>query len=409
MLNPGGWMYEPGHRRTALTGCAVLGVSRLLVCLHDAPHLTESQLPLYFGGVFVIVGALAVYFVVSWRSGPPAHLPVALYLLGMAYATHGQLFRPHFWLAFIEINTLFPMFFLVHERTLAALYGVGLLGFDAVFLATSDRHVAAGAFNQQMSWDILLGTMWTTAVALIGYHAIVALRLRKNVVHRRFFEVGKNLEFVLHDVKGLLTTPIVYAEVLDKASTEGRLTEQEHAALRFLREDLTATRELVADANRLLLASFEADEPRWVSVRQALTDAHTLMRSKLKHVSLKQVGDVEVQAGPQTVRQILISALANSSEAILQHGVEAGEITVVCDADELRITDNSGACLDADALHRLNSTSRTFTDKPLGTGLGTLIIRDQVHAMGGTVRFANGDQGVEVSIRLPRRITRAQA
>ncbi len=399
-------MYEPADRKTVMIGCAVAGVSRALVCLHDLPHLERGQLVPYFAGAFAVIAASAALFVVSWRRGPGPRTPVLLYVIALAYALHGQLFRPHYWLAFIEMTAIFPMFFPLAERMLAILYGIGLASFDTVFLLQMDTYVRAGEISRNLAWDVFLATLWTTAMALIAYRGVVALRLRRNLVFRRFFEVGKNLEYALHDVKGLLATPLVYVAVLEQAATEDRLRPAERAALENLREDLTATRDFVLETNRLLLSGFASEPARPVSVSAMLEDARMLLRSKLKHIVVAREGDLTIEASPHVLRQILVSALANSAEAIARNHVEDGLFTVRCEATRIQLSDNSGTGLTEPALRALNTLDRPYSDQPLGSGLGTLIIREQVRALNGTVEFSNGERGVVLTIDLPRSLVR---
>ena len=400
-------MYEAVERRQILITTGIMIALPLLMGLKEYPALTAAQHFPYLLGRGIFVAFSLVYFVMALLDRTPAHYPAAGYLMAVSYAVHGQFFQPNYWLAFIEINTLFPVFFFLNQRMLFSFYALSLTVFDIAFYITSSKYIQLGFFNEVVRNDILIGTIITTAVTLISYHSFTVIRLKKNLLLQRFIDVGKNFSFIMHDIKGMISTPSLYASMLEKSVDANTFSDNEKSLFHFLREDLTSIKDFVFQINKLVSAEFsDEDRRQFISLSESTDLIKALLKSKLKNIKVHQIGDMDINVKLESINRILINAMVNSIDAIVRNKIKEGEISVTCSNNTLTVADNSGTQLSAASLKTLNSSHATYTDKAGGSGLGTMIIKDYTKALGGRVLFSNCRTGVMLTVTFPKHLVK---
>jgi signal transduction histidine kinase len=363
----------------------------------DVAALPVSDITGYVIGRGAALAVFATYFLLAAAHRVPAHTPFSLFAAMVLYGAHGQLYRPDYWFIPVQFGPLFPLFYFVRFELLVAMYAVGFAIIDGIFLATADRYIAAGFYSREHVYNGIILTVIVLGVTLLAYNATIVLRHRKAQLYQRFFDLGKNFEHVMHDLKGMLSAPLVQAELVERGDP---------GAIAALRTDLDAIRHYIVRTNKLL---YNDPTPQIVRIRESVDLVTTLIRSRLKSVEVECHGDLAVLASPEVINRILINAMVNSVEAIMRTEQVSGRIRVVCSGSTVEITDNSGTSLAPSALRRLNSPSDVFTDRPAEGGLGTVIIRDLVRSLDGRTTFSNGDRGIVLGITFPQKVIHGEA
>ena len=247
-------------------------------------------------------------------------------------------------------------------------------------------------------------------MTLISYNSFTLIRIKKNLLFQRFIDVGKNFSFIMHDIKGMISTPTLYASLLEKSVTANTFTDNEKSLFRFMREDLGNIKDFVFQINKLVSAEFSDDDKRaFVRLSESTDLTKALLKSKLKNIKVQQIGDLEINTKMENVNRIMINAMVNSIDAIIKSKVKEGEVIITCMDNGLTVTDNSGIQLPNESLRTLNNANATYTDKNGGSGLGTMIIKDYTKAMGGRVQFSNSKTGVMLTVTFPRQLVKKLA
>ena len=108
---------------------------------------------------------------------------------------------------------------------------------------------------------------------------------------------------------------------------------------------------------------------------------------------------MQVRAEPVRLEQVLVNLLQNALDAAGRGG--RIELSVVSEAEfcHLNVTDN-GPGLSPEAEERLFQPFATT--KPDGLGLGLVISRGIMRALGGDLSLRANDGGTEFTMRIPR-------
>jgi hypothetical protein len=84
-----------------------------------------------------------------------------------------------------------------------------------------------------------MGVVITMIGSILGYHFITRARQEKDILADKFLDVGRHTSSIMHDFKGLLSTPLTYVDLLKKCMQAGTVGAEEKQALDFLAQDLT--------------------------------------------------------------------------------------------------------------------------------------------------------------------------
>ena len=400
-------MFETAGKKGILFTSMLYVILPLLMAFKEYPLILPNEKSYYLIGRILIITVSFIYFVLAVLDKNLSHFPIALYLVGLIYAIHGQYFQPNYWLAMIELNALFPLVFLVRRQTVVILYVIGLISFSLAFYSFSYRFIQSGAISPEIRVDILIGLIITAIIALVTYNTLILARIERELLSQRFIDIGRNFSFIAHDLKGMIATPAIYASLLQKSLQLRPEASKERSLVSQLIEDLNSIKHFVTEMTRLVTFEFSSeDHHKYVRFSDSVRPVQTLLRSKLKFIRIIQDGDIEIQARVEFLNRILINIISNSIDAFDKNISEQSEIRITCGTSAVRITDNSGSRLAPGLLKKLNSSSTSFTTKKQGSGLGTIIIKNDVAALGGKVEFTNGETGVMLTLTFPKGILR---
>ena len=396
-------MFETAGKKGILFTSMLYVILPLLMAFKEYPLILPSELPIYLLGRVIVIFVSFVYLVLALLDKNLFHYPIALYFLGLAYAIHGQYFQPNYWLAMIELNALYPLVFVLRRRTVLILYGIGISSFNLAFYFFSSRFIQSGAFSEALRADIFIGLVITGIIALVTYNSLIIARIERTLLSQRFVDIGRNFSFIAHDLKGMVATPAIYASLLQKSFDLKPDSAKEKNLINQLIEDLNGIKVFVTEMNRLVTSEFSSESRQnFVKFSDSVQPVKMLLKSKLSLIRIVQDGDVEVQVKTEFLNRILINIISNSIEAFDKNISENSEIRITCGVDGIRITDNSGSRLSAQLLKKLNSSSISFTTKKQGSGLGTIIIKNDIANLGGRVEFTNGETGVLLRLTFPK-------
>jgi signal transduction histidine kinase len=359
----------------------------------------------YLLGKSVVISLLLFSVLLAWLQIDFIfrYFPVIFYLSAIIYESHGQFFRPNYWLAYIQLTSVFPFIFNINKTILGLMLGFGLIIFNVMFALSSEQYIQLGSLSKEIFQDIFTGTIVSTVIAFTGANLLFSERTKRAGLYQRFIDLGKNMSSIAHDIKGMVSGPCTYIDIVSTRISELNPTEKDLQLVEYLKEDIYSIRDFVMEMNHLV-SSHVTEKDSVVKISNVLRSVKRIFKSKIHSVRIDLIGDITLITKKDYINRIIINSIVNSCEAIQKNKVEVGRITVYCEGNMLGIADNSGEKLSKEILKLLNSPHEIYSEKKQGSGLGILLIKDYVDLIGGKFKYSNHTNGVGLEIRFPKNI-----
>lgn len=218
----------------------------------------------------------------------------------------------------------------------------------------------------------------------------------------RLATLGQVSAGVGHEISQPVAAVRVFAENGERLLSGGRTLE----AGRNFQQIVELTERIGRITSELRrFARRDAAEPRTFPLGEAIDGALLLLRDRLERsgatlvVPPREECVVQVQAEPVRLEQVLVNLLQNALDAVGPGG--RIQLSVESEAEFCRLSvQDDGPGLSPEAQERLFQPFATT--KPDGLGLGLVISRGIMRALGGDLAFASGESGAEFTMRIPR-------
>ena len=218
----------------------------------------------------------------------------------------------------------------------------------------------------------------------------------------RLATLGQVSAGVGHEISQPVAATRVFAESGERLLAVGRIDE---AGINFRRIVELSDRigRITTELRRF--ARRDASEPQAFPLAEAIDGALLLLRDRVDRLGVtvlrppEGVDQVLVKAEPVRLEQVLVNLIQNALDAIGEGGRIELSLEVEEDFCSLRVEDD-GPGLDPDVRERLFQPFATT--KPDGLGLGLVISRDIMRALGGDLTLGAGVRGTVFVMRIPR-------
>jgi len=148
-------------------------------------------------------------------------------------------------------------------------------------------------------------------------------------------------------------------------------------------------------------------KPRLFSLDQAVRETLKLVNASFLGNNIEIVfhGDAVIEAHgyANEFSQVLLNALSNAKDAMLEREIASGKIEISLGQDEARtwviVRDNAGG-IPEDVLPKIFDPY--FTTREKGTGIGLYMSRMIMSHMGGVIEARNSGDGAEFKLSLPK-------
>jgi signal transduction histidine kinase len=361
------------------------------------PYILGKTLAIFFQVTGLIAGLLEINLFY-------AIFPYFFYFLTISYLMHGQVFQPNYWLGYMEFVMIYPFIFYMSRVRLGILMTLSFLAFNLVFYLSVDNFINKGSYSKEFYYDAVVGTAVCTYISFVASGVLMAEKIRRFNLYQRFIDLGKNMSSIAHDIKGMISGPTTYVDMLSELSrSSNHFTEKEIQLITYLNEDVYAVRDFVLEMNNLVSSQITNQETL-ISISAIVKSIKKVFKSKIRDINIVQIGDLSLFVKVDYINRILINAIVNSSEVLHKNRTQNAKITIYCEDNLLGVADNSGEKLDDKTLKIINGASSMFTNKQGGSGLGIMIIRDYVEMIGGKMKYSNQIHGVSMEIKFPRKI-----
>ena len=218
----------------------------------------------------------------------------------------------------------------------------------------------------------------------------------------RLATLGQVSAGVGHEISQPLAATRVFAESGERLLAEGRLDEARSNFTRIV-ELSDRIGKITTELRRF--ARRDVSEPQSFPLAEAIDGALLLLRDRVQRleVTVATPNDADAQllvrAEPVRLEQVLVNLLQNAIDATGKGGRIDLSIEVEDNLCCLCVTDD-GPGLEPGVRERLFQPFATT--KPDGLGLGLVISRDIMRALGGDLVLRPGDRGTSFVMRIPR-------
>jgi len=287
----------------------------------------------------------------------------------------------------------------------AAIVGAALNAVSYAALVAVDYSVTGNAIPALVPAYTLYGIFIVGAGALAVVLAVGTRRMVERAARAavQADQAGRNLRVLLrdhHDVRSLLSSAQLNAELVARALGDGAPDELSDAKARLL-HDLGDVNRLIDDVKVRTYAELVALESRQpADVAHAIDEALAAVRGRFPEVRLVREADATVPAariagGEATLSRVVFNLLVNACEGDGRRGASAVRVHTAAPDGHIRIQiDDDGPGFDG---------AGPTSSKPGSLGLGLELVGRIVDASGGTMRCASRDEGgARVVIELPR-------
>lgn len=324
------------------------------------PHL---QIAFVAAKVFFILMNCAFAFRFSRRGLEPKFEP--LFLLNLvSYSLVFMWFGPLYEIAYLQCALGTAFLKLRRQWLFIAIYGMGLIG---IFVTYAIQDSIGWKLPEvvRSDWVWTMVTFFFLTWFIQGFAIGISSDERQRVL--RFGLIGRETTRLIHDLKGLLSSPLALAEDL-------RLSHQASVSRAAQINDLAAEMGHVRSALHSIQRLVQVETHlRKVNPKEILLETFHLLSRRLDGVNLKVCDSREVVGDYERLQSVLFNLILNSLEAHRRSGrTEPLQLEWTWDKDVLVMTDNAGGM-----------TGK----KKFGSGLGLELAAEDMQKMGGKLEI----------------------
>lgn len=379
------------HYSLAISIMASMIFAALLV--FERFKVTPSDLPNI--EIFLLICSLiSAFFMAYFWWGTSNDLSNALFVVFAMFAT-----------AVLRLNYVYGDFAFIMISFVAVFFGfkrpwlfpvVVLIG--STFLVFSfflDAYVKP-VHRVLGPWDKVGALATLCAFVLIFYYAVFEKFRRYSLNMRRVSILGMEANRLLHDIKGMMASPLLVMENIKEAKVDSEAKTHEKVSflnhqLNILQNDMDHIRNVIRNINSL---SIENRKTAKVDITESIKKCILILDSRLRGVDVHLKFDHLVLIGRRDLfDSIFFNLMVNSLEAFHQQRIENPKITIYRSGDFLIYQDNAGG---------LKSTQIDLFQEESASGIGLKMIAYDLAAMKFKYQIKDHEGGLKFEIKLPK-------
>ena len=216
-------------------------------------------------------------------------------------------------------------------------------------------------------WVAIVGIFFGLSWAIQKF-AITAHRKDSENL-RRFGVIGRDAARLTHDLKGLLSSPMLILENLKNKHME--LSPEFHERqMSLLIKDMEHVRETMKGIIRLAIVDEKIER---IDINRVLENVLSLLERRLKKIEIIKPDQKNVMGNQERLHSVFFNLIINSLQAFEERKIgSASKIEIYWDGHSLILKDNAGG----------------LADKYInGQGLGLELIRSDVQMMGAEFKI----------------------
>ena len=307
----------------------------------------------------------------------------------LIYPALGEMFRPTYEYALLPMFMIAAMFIPFSRKILFPSFFVSTLAFCYVYYMNYNRNLL---LIQEMNvFDNIFSFIIFGITAAYVSHVLNFERELRNKAQARYSLIGTQASAILHDLKNILSTPLLQIDHL-RSVTQSQNNPQIQSAISDIEKTLTDAATIAIRFNQMsVLANTDKS---FVKISETISEVKAILNRRLNGVQVEIEGDRSVMADQGFITSLFLNLFMNSLAAMAKS--EFKIITISIDNKKISFKD-SGSGFSEEALKHINK-NLTFTDKENGSGNGLRIIKEACLDLGAGVKFYNSSTGACVDI-----------
>lgn len=307
----------------------------------------------------------------------------------LIYPALGEMFRPTYEYAILPMFMISAMFVPFSRKILFPSFFVATLAFCYVYYIHYDRNLL---LIQEMNvFDNIFSFIIFGITAAYVSHTLNFERDLRNKAQARYSLIGTQASAILHDLKNILSTPLLQIDHL-RSVTQSQNNPQLEAAIVDIEKTLTDAATIAIRFNQMsVLANTDKS---LVKITETISEVKAILNRRLNGVRVEIEGDRQVMADHGFITSLFLNLFMNSLAAMEKS--EYKKISIVIDDKKISFKD-TGSGFSEEALKHIKK-NLTYTDKKNGSGNGLRIIKEACLDLGAGVKFYNSANGACVDI-----------
>ena len=357
---------------SAFSFCAAFAV--LMITLSDYSRLDPPLLGYYLAlkiSWIMINFGFGIYFYrheVTDRSASMLILSLILFTLSMMW------FLPLYEIAYFQgaIGTAF----LRYKRPwiFPTTFFMGFLGVVATYKAQESLHWHLPPIKQS-DWISTVFLFFVLAWCIQKFSIHAKLKERDRLL--RFSIIGKETTRLIHDLKGVLSSPLLILESFKHKDLQPLSPEHQERQMALLIQDMDNVRETIKGIHRLVV---HEDRFAQVDLSEVIQGSMKVLERRLASIEVKWPEGSFVRGKRDRLHSVFFNLFLNSLEAFERKGsCENKKIEIFWRKKTLVFQDNAGG-LESD----INKSM-----KGLGSGLGIELVQNDLSHMNARFKLTS--------------------
>jgi len=319
-----------------------------------------------------------------------AHILMTISFL--IYNCLGYYFRPMYIPSFL--HTLYTMSFLffmplkvftILSTIMTIVFTASMFYFNDTLLYNPGEIVAS---------DLIIVPLIGLAISNLIYYFFTKQRLSAEKDELKFLTIGRLSARAIHDIKGALNTPMLWAEEIVKLTRTNK-TDQIIEITENMNSNLNALKKYLISLNEL--SKLKTNSQEKFKISQSIDEAQLILKNRLQSTQIELVGECEIEGYKNIFNSILINLINNSldhkdalkNQEPLKIKIEASRQQIIyCD----QVSDNY-----ENFLKKYNSS--LINKMETSSGLGIYFIQEACELINAQVQFKTEKQLLYTIIR----------
>jgi signal transduction histidine kinase len=334
-----------------------------------------------FKTIYAIAGFLIAFRFYRW--GVSDLWATGFFTLGLVYVLTFMWFTPMYETAYLQIALCCSFIRLRRTWLYTFVFFLGLLGILLTYVVQDSLGWKTIA-PARADWVWIMVIFFLISALVHKFAVSVDQKERDRMA--RFGLIGMESSRIIHDLKGLLSSPLMIVELLQ---SRGKQLQPEvfERQMVLLHTEMEKIREMIKSINRLVVVD---DTISPVNILATIEAPMKILDRRLKHVTVQLPDDRLVQGNPERMQSIFFNLFINSIEAFEDAKIALPEIKMSWRGNTLVVTDNGGGLKD----HQLPTKST----KAGGSGLGLQLVEADLERMGAKFNISSKNQSTIVEI-----------
>lgn len=378
------------YKKAALISFIVYLALIVLTCYKEAALFEVTQ-PIFVSKIVLFILGLGL---LVWIKKSPwsyyANLCVGLHFV--AFCCLGQLQSPFYFLYFQILMVAYSFLFPVDRKVFKLIIVFGSMLFCLTFLKTYDQTILE--LQKPEAKNLFVISIFASVILSYLSHAFfTADRTIKNDLLNRFSIVGLQAAQVVHDIKNSLFPSLITVEVLK--NTVKNSNDQKLVDLSLqLEQQIKSFKSVIEPLNRI--STQQTGIISDIDFTKAIVDLKLAMGSQLTNVDLNISGEGFFRAEAAAIKSVFYNLMQNSLEQFRRMRTVNPKISWHYSHAEIIYQDNGGGFSE----EILKSIKQDQFNQGHGSSLGLFVVSQTISRLGGSVLFANAEEGVKITIKL---------